>query len=146
MLRLNPEQLSCLHDEIQCLWDGLPGRYLNLASGGGRGVGGLENSTKAGKKWNDHIDLHFGGNVTKGDCNCNRCLGGKQVSKDTCKTAGDRKAVTTLFSGHVQSVGLPAAHAVHVHISHRGKTGSNQTFLFMSDFAKWLLALRRLQE
>lgn len=34
--RLQPEQLSCLHVELQCLWDGLPGRYLNLESGVGK--------------------------------------------------------------------------------------------------------------
>lgn len=57
MDRLNPEQLCCSHVKLQCSWDALPGKYLNLASSGG--AGGLENSTKAGKKWSDHIDLHL---------------------------------------------------------------------------------------
>lgn len=54
----------------RCLWDGLPGRYLNLASG----VGKFHESRKK-KTRHDHIDLHFGGKATKGYCNCNSSFG-----------------------------------------------------------------------
>lgn len=66
--RLNPEQLSCLHVELECLWDALPGRCLNLAS---IGVGKFHENW--GKKSVTTTLTYIWEKVPKGDCNWNSC-------------------------------------------------------------------------
>lgn len=101
----------------RCLRDGLPGRYLNLASS----VGKFHEKQEKKKARHDHIDLHLGQKPQKVTVTVTVFWG------KTGQQQGHRPFMP-FFTWRVHLVGIVASHAVHVHNGRRGKTWLHQTF------------------